>query len=182
MRISFVAREVKRVRFGGISVAEAAGVVAHRQRRTEMTGLLARWRIWVFAALMALAAAVPASGQGEPAPPTPWQQVISSQIQAFRDGDAPAAFSYAGAAFQATFPSAEVFFSAIVGSGYAPIMESVSHSFGAHRILGARGVIQEVRLIGKDQERYGAIYQLTEEEAGWRVQGVQLFKQPGLAV
>jgi hypothetical protein len=135
----------------------------------------------IFVAL-AIATAAPAVAQDDAASARPWQDVISGQIQAFRDHDAPAAFSYAGSVFHVTFPSAEMFFNAIMRSGYAPIMESTSHSFGEHRMLGERGVIQEVRLIGKDQERYGAIYQLTEEEAGWRVQGVQLFKQPGLAV
>jgi hypothetical protein len=133
--------------------------------------------------LMALS--TPALSQDEmvPAPvETPWQDVITSQIQAFRDHDAPGAFMYAGAGFQVSFPSAEAFFNAIVTSGYAPIMESVSHSFGEFEMLGATGVVQEVKLVGKDQELYGALYQLTEEEAGWRVQAVQLYRQEGVAI
>ncbi len=127
----------------------------------------------------------PALAQGEIAPApveTPWQDVITSQIQAFRDHDAPGAFMYAGAGFQVSFPSAEAFFNAIVTSGYAPIMESVSHSFGEFEMLGPTGVVQEVKLVGKDQELYGALYQLTEEEAGWRVQAVQLYRQEGVAI
>lgn len=129
--------------------------------------------------------AAPVGAQDEPAPTpteTPWQDVITSQIQAFRDKDAPGAFMYAGAGFQTSFPSAEAFFNAIVTSGYAPIMESTAHSFGAFKLLGPSGVVQEVKLVGKNQERYGAVYQLTEEEAGWRVQGVQLFKEQGIAI
>jgi hypothetical protein len=136
-----------------------------------------------FVALIALG--LPAFAQDEPAAPpaeTPWQDVISSQIQAFREHDAPGAFMYAGAGFQVSFPSAEAFFNAIVTSGYAPIMESVSHSFGEYRMLGPAAVIQEVRLVGKGQELYGALYQLSEEEAGWRVQGVQLYRQQGVAI
>lgn len=149
-----------------------------------MTYFFARCRILLLAVIVALAPATVSTlaAQEETATETPWQAVISSQIQAFRDHDAPAAFSYAGAVFHVTFRDAQVFFDAIIRSGYAPIMESTSHSFGTFRMLGERGVIQEVRLIGKDQERYGAIYQLTEEDAGWRVQGVQLFRQPGVAV
>lgn len=135
----------------------------------------------VFAALAFLAAAEPALAQAESAE-TPWQEVISSQIQAFRDRDATTAFSYAGAGFQVSFPSAELFFDAIISSGYAPIMDSVSHSFGPYRLVGDDVVVQEVHLIGSGQERYSAIYQLAEEEKGWRVQGVQLLKQPGIAV
>ena len=138
------------------------------------------WQRW-FAVLLIVLAALPGTAQEEVAE-LPWQTVISSQIQAFRDHDASAAFSYAGAGFQTSFPSAEAFFTAIVSSGYAPIMESTSHSFGAYQLLGADGVIQEVRLVGKGQEIYGAIYQLTEEVAGWRVQGVQLVRRPGVAI
>jgi hypothetical protein len=132
-----------------------------------------------------IALGLPALAQDEPAVPpveTPWQDVISRQIQAFREHDAPGAFMYAGEGFQVSFPSAEAFFNAIVTSGYAPIMESVSHSFGDYRMLGPTAVIQEVRLVGKGQELYGALYRLSEEEVGWRVQGVQLYRQPGVAI
>ena len=111
-----------------------------------------------------------------------WQGVITSQIEAFRHKDAAGAFQYASAAFQTSFPSAEAFFVAIIGSGYAPIMESRSHSFGAFQMLGETSVLQEVKLVGNDQSLYEAFYQLTEESAGWRVQGVQLLKQPGLGI
>jgi hypothetical protein len=136
-----------------------------------------------FATLFMLA--VPAVGQGEAAPDgveTPWQEVISSQIQAFRDRDAPGAFMYAGAAFHVQFPNAETFFEIIMGSGYSPIMDSTSHSFGEYRMVGTDGVIQQVRLTGNNQELYGALYQLTEEEGGWRVQGVQLYREQGVAI
>ena len=69
-----------------------------------------------------------------------------------------------------------------MGSGYSPIMDSTSHSFGEYRMVGTDGVVQEVRLIGNDQQLYGALYQLTEEEGGWRVQGVQLYREQGVAI
>lgn len=136
------------------------------------------------AVLAAVAIAVPLQAQEAPAAPAlePWQSVISSQIQAFRDHDASAAFGYAGAGFQQTFASAEAFFNAIVTSGYAPIMTSKSHSFGPYQLIGATGVVQEVRLTGVDQSLYRAVYQLTEEPEGWRVQGVQLVKEAGIAI
>ncbi len=112
----------------------------------------------------------------------PWQEVITSQIEAFRMKDAAAAFSYAGAGFQVTFPSAEAFFNAIVTAGYAPIMDSRSHSFGRFQKLGDKAVAQEVKFVGNDQSLYGAIYMLAEEANGWRVQGVQLAKQAGVGI
>ena len=119
---------------------------------------------------------------GEVAALEPWQSVITSQIEAFRTRDAAAAFSYAGAGFQVTFPSAEAFFNAIVAAGYAPIMESRSHSFGRFQKLGDKAVVQEVKFVGNDQSLYGAIYMLAEEANGWRVQGVQLAKQAGVGI
>lgn len=112
---------------------------------------------------------------------TPWQQVITSQIEAFRHKDAPGAFHFAARAFQTNFPTAEAFFAAIMGAGYAPIMTSRSHSFGTFRRLSDKAVVQEVKLVGNDLTLYELFYQLAEEESGWRVQGVQLIKQPGMA-
>jgi hypothetical protein len=112
----------------------------------------------------------------------PWQEVITSQIEAFRTKDAAAAFSYAGAGFQVAFPSAEAFFNAIVAAGYAPIMESRSHSFGRFQKLGDKAVAQEVKFVGNNQGLYSAIYMLAEEANGWRVQGVQLAKEAGVGI
>jgi hypothetical protein len=137
----------------------------------------------VFAAVVMLGAMAHAQDAAAPdATIEPWQSVITSQIEAFRAKDAAGAFQYAGAGFQVTFPTAEAFFSAIVGSGYAPIMESRSHSFGAFEKMGDKAVVQEVKLVGNDQSLYEAFYQLAEEENGWRVQGVSLLKQAGIGI
>ncbi len=130
------------------------------------------------------APAVPAApdGQATPAIETPWQDVITSQIEAFRAHDAPGAFQYAAAGFQTAFPNAESFFAAIIGSGYAPIMDSTAHSFGEFTRLDEHSVAQMVTLTAKDLTRFEAIYILTEEEGGWRVSGVQLAKTPGISV
>jgi len=140
-------------------------------------------RIWF--ALVFLAGSIWFSGalaQETPAADTPWQDVISSQIQAFRDHDAPAALSFAGQGFQATFPSPESFFVTIMSSGYAPIMESRSHTFGSFQIIGDKSVAQLVKLLDKDQKFFEAVYLMTEEAAGWRVQGVQLAKTGAVGI
>lgn len=111
----------------------------------------------------------------------PWQDVITGQIEAFRSRDADIAFGYAGASFQNSFPSAGAFFRTIVSSGYAPIMESRSHTFGDFTV-DAAGVLQMVRLVGPSQELYIALYQLAVEKDGWRVQGVQLTRRPGVGI
>ena len=129
-----------------------------------------------------MVAGITAQEAAPPAVSEPWQAVITSQIEAFRAKDAPGAFRFASAYFQSNFSSAETFFVSIIGSGYAPIMESRSHSFGAFRRVDENVVVQEVKLVGTDQSLYEAFYQLGQEEAGWRVQGVQLVKQPGLGI
>ena len=113
---------------------------------------------------------------------TPWQEVITGQVQAFRDHDAPAALSFAGQGFQTRFKSPEEFFVVIMGSGYGPIMESRSHSFGSFQMIDAKTVAQQVRFSGADQRLYEAIYVLVEETAGWRVQGVQLAKTGAVGI
>lgn len=137
----------------------------------------------LLAALLTIGLPAQAQEQGtEAVAIEPWQEVITSQIEAFRTKNAAAAFSYAGAGFQMTFPSAEAFFNAIVGAGYAPIMESRSHSFGRFQKLGDKAVVQEVKFVGTDQGLYSAIYMLAEEANGWRVQGVQLAKEAGVGI
>lgn len=143
---------------------------------TILAGLLAGFLMGGVAAAEDVAPMQPESAA------EPWQEVITSQIDAFRHKDAPGAFQYAAAAFQTSFPSAEAFFVTIVSSGYAPIMESRSHTFGAFKMVDDKTVLQEVKLLGNDQGLYEAFYQLTEEPVGWRVQGVQLMKQPGMGI
>lgn len=140
-------------------------------------------RVWLVCLFVALAAmGPPVRAQDAAIDAADWQEVITKQIQAFRDKDAPTAFHYAGIGFQATFPDAETFFVAIIQSGYAPIMDSLTHRFGEYKLIGGMGVVQQVKFIGNDQQLYDAVYQLTQESGGWRVQGVHLMRPNGIAV
>lgn len=143
-----------------------------------MTLLASGLRAFLAAVILVVGAAGALAQEGE----TPWRDSISGQIEAFRKADAPAAFSYASAPFKVRFPTAEEFFLAIVGSGYGPIMNSRSHSFGGFTLLEDSSVLQEVSFVANDQSLYGAVYQLREEAEGWRVMGVQLTKQPGIGI
>lgn len=145
-----------------------------------MRSLSTPFRVW-FAFLVMIFAVTPLAAQ-DAAGPTPWQESISGQIQAFRDRDAKAALGYAGKNFQAAFPSPESFYVSIMGSGYAPIGLSLSHSFGSFQKVGETGVAQVVKFVGSKQELYEAVYLLTEEEEGWRVQGVQLSKTAAVSI
>lgn len=144
---------------------------------------MGRFGVYLRALLAVLLMAVPAYAQDAAMPDDqPWQGIITAQVEAFRGHDAPRAFKYAAAPFQMAFPSAESFFASIIGSGYGPIMESTTHSFGKSAPLDERSMAQQVMFTGKDLSRYEAIYVLTEEEGGWRISGVQLVKAPGMGV
>lgn len=124
---------------------------------------------------------VPAQAQDKP-PEAAWQDVITGQIEAFREHDSPAALSFAGATFKASFTDPEQFYIAIANMGYSPIMTSRGHTFGPYEMVEAGVVLQRVTLTGNDQSLYDAIYQLNLEPDGWRVGGVQLVKTPGMGV
>ncbi len=122
-------------------------------------------------------AAAPAAAQA-----SDWQSVIDHQIQAFRDHDAAAALSDAAKSFKDAFPDPAAFFTAIMTGGYQPIMDSQSDTFGEYQMVAPDTVLQRVSFVGKDQMLYEAIYQLTHEDAGWRVVAVQLTKAEGTGV
>lgn len=132
-------------------------------------------------AMMLFALAVPALAQTDDAP---WQASITGQIEAFRAGDGETALSFAGEAFRTQFEGQpEAFFSAIAASGYAAIVQSRSHSFGEFNRVTDTTVLQVVKFVGPDQSLYEAMYQLVNEpDEGWRVLGVALAKQAGIAV
>lgn len=129
--------------------------------------------------VMAMVLALPLRAQE---PDLAWQGAITGQVEAFRAHNAPAAFDFAAQPFHTQFASAEAFFSAIVSSGYSPIMESKSHSFGAYQLIRPDLVQQFVTFVGTDQKLYQSIYELVLEPEGWRVTGVQLVQAPGVAV
>jgi hypothetical protein len=136
---------------------------------------------WFGVLLSLLMFAAPVRAQDD-ATAAAWQTVINGQIAAFQANDATAALSFATAPFHDAYTDPKAFVAAIVDSGYSPIIESRSHSFGRYQIVSPGHVLQDVKFVGNDQSLYEAIYQLDQETAGWRVQGVQLMKTPGVGV
>jgi hypothetical protein len=118
----------------------------------------------------------------DPSPAEPWQQVITNQIEAFRNGDAPVAFGYASAGFQHNFGSPGMFLRALIASGYAPIILSTSHTFGTFNRDDDGSVRQVVKFIGPRHELYRAVYALEDEDGRWRVEAVILGNPVGTEV
>ena len=135
----------------------------------------------ILAFAMMLTLLLPASGQEEA---SPWQEAVSGQIEALRDGDADLALSFAGEGFRTQFEGrAAEFVEAILALGYTPIAASRSHSFGASEKISDTLVVQVVSFVGADQGLYEAVYQLGDEgEGSWHVLGVVLRKAAGVAV
>lgn len=112
----------------------------------------------------------------------PWQASVDTQIAAFRSGDGPGALAMAGTAFQMAYDDGARFMADVERAGYGPIVQSRSHSFGVFREVAPGRVLQVVKLVGPDQSLYEALYQMAEEEDGWRVQGVVMRKTPGMGI
>ena len=137
-------------------------------------------RVFLALALM-MTLLLPAAAQDDAAP---WQATVTGQIEAFRAKDGAAALGFAGQGFRTQFEGQpEAFYAAIVATGYQPIVDSRSHSFGEFNQVSEDVVVQVVRLVGPDQGLYEALYQLGNEPGeGWRVLGVALRKEAGVGI
>ncbi|MBS3847762.1 DUF4864 domain-containing protein [Devosia sp. BSSL-BM10] len=133
------------------------------------------------ALVLVLASLMPSVAQDDQ---VPWQSTVTGQIEAFRAEDGAAALALAGEGFREQFEGQpEAFYAAIVLSGYQPVVQSRSHSFGKFTRVSETVVAQAVLLVGPDQGLYEALYQLSNEPGeGWRVLGVALRKQPGIGI
>ena len=111
---------------------------------------------------------------------TPWQATVTGQIEALQSGEAEIALGLASAVFRETYTDPQRFLADVKRSGYGPIVEARSHSFGAYEKTESGVVLQVVKLVGPDLDLYEAVYQLLDEPGqGWRVLGVVLRKVPG---
>jgi hypothetical protein len=128
-----------------------------------------------------LAGTAVAADQNRPAPEA-WQKVITGQIEAFRHGNAPVAFSYASTGFQHSFGDPGMFLRALIASGYGPILLSSSHTFGSFNRAEDGSVRQIVKFIGPRHELYRAVYALEDEGGSWRVEAVILGNPVGTEI
>lgn len=144
----------------------------------RISALLSRVLAIVSMGLMLAGGAV---GQEDAVKERAWQQAITGQIEAFRAGDAARAMTYAGSMFKLTYRDPDIFYDVIKGSGYGPILESTSHSFGKFTRQD-KVVYQLVKIQGPNQRLYDALYTMGDEEDGWRVLGVILRANEGIGI
>lgn len=111
-----------------------------------------------------------------------WQDVISGQIEAFRAGDAEGALVFAGQAFKDTYDDPVNFIRYIIEGGYGAIVASTAHRFDDYQVVSDGLVLQTLTITGPDGSPYQALYQMGEEEDGWRVWSVALRKAGGTPI
>ncbi len=126
-----------------------------------------------FAALMLLLFLTPARAGAEgPARAGAIEEVISSQIEAFRADDFDAAFDYASPTIRGMFGSPERF-GRMVREGYPMVHRPETLRFGDLR--EARGRLWQRVIVSDAAGRVHLLdYQMIETDGGWRINGVVL--------
>jgi hypothetical protein len=105
------------------------------------------------------------------------EQVISSQIDAFRRDDSVSAFGYASPDIQSMFGTPTQFM-AMVRQGYQPVYRPRSVTFG-DLLLVDGNLVEEVGVVGPDGEPRLAQYAMEREADGsWRIAGCRLLEKP----
>jgi hypothetical protein len=90
--------------------------------------------------------------------------VISAQMQAFRQGNADAAYSFAAPGIRAIFPTPEGFL-AMVMNGYAPVYQANDVTYGPIGTEGS-GLRQEVFITDREGRSWIASYTLERQPDG----------------
>ncbi len=114
------------------------------------------------------AGAVPASDRAA------IRAVIQTQLDAFRRGDAAAAFALAAPGLRHHFMDDPAVFIGMVRQGYQPVYRPRSTVFGALRVADGQ-VTQRLEVVGQDGAGHEAVYLMEHEPDGsWRIGGCVL--------
>lgn len=106
------------------------------------------------------------------------EQVITSQLDAFRRDAGDAAFGFASPSIQAMFGDAPHFM-AMVRQAYPPVYRWRSFTFEQLTTINER-IVQHVMLVGPDGGAALALYTMEREQDGtWRIDGCALTKPLG---
>ena len=105
-----------------------------------------------------------------------FQEIISSQIEAFRADDGARAYSFAAPSIRSKFQTSEIFMT-MVRRGYPPVYRPRSVKFGA--VTGELGgPTQKVHLIGPGGAAWTALYGMQRQPDGsWKISGVVLVRE-----
>jgi len=119
-----------------------------------------------------------ASAQEVLAPNPDIEATIQSQFDAFLDRDVGEAWTYASPNIQSLFGSPENF-GRMVETGYPMVWTPGRVAFIDLQTLGGR-LVQRVEVIDRAGTAHYLGYQMIETDAGWRINGVQILRAPGV--
>jgi hypothetical protein len=119
-----------------------------------------------------------ASAQEVLAPNPDIEATIQSQFDAFLDRDVGEAWTYASPNIQSLFGSPENF-GRMVATGYPMVWTPGRVAFIDLQTLGGR-LVQRVEVIDQAGTAHYLGYQMIETDAGWRINGVQILRAPGV--
>jgi len=107
---------------------------------------------------------------------------IEGQLEAFRAGDAEAAYGFAAPYVKRMFPTPERFIR-MVQRGYAPVYEGNAPAFLRSEDVGDGTFAQEVGFTDSAGQSWTALYTLTRQSDGsWRISGCYLRKADGQSI
>ena len=133
----------------------------------------------LLAAIALALAAFSASAQPvSPADAAAIRKVIELQLEAFRNDDAPRAFSYATEGIREVFGSPERFM-AMVKSDYPVVYRPARVAFESPEVYGGE-LLQPVRMTDAEGRPWIAVYPMQREADGsWRINGCRLGRISG---
>ncbi len=115
----------------------------------------------------------------EPVPSNPEiEAIIDGQMQAFRSGDADAAWDYASPIIQGIFDSPDRF-AQMVENGYPMVWNPGEVSYLGLRQQG-RWFYQRVQVIDRAGAAHYLEYQMVLQDGLWLINGVALLPAPGV--
>lgn len=106
------------------------------------------------------------------------EDVIRDQLQAFKDRDVGAAWSYASPTIKGIFQTPENF-GRMVQNGYPMVWDNSDVLFLDRREFENR-TRQEVQIKGPEGAFFILDYQMIQTDAGWQVNGVQVIRVPDI--
>ena len=136
----------------------------------------------IFGLVAGIALAVGSSGgvAAQDSPDAGIKDVISSQLEAFRQDDFARAFTFASPSIQGIFGTPENF-GGMVRNGYPMVWRPGKVAFLDLRQEGG-ALWQKVQIVDQKGQMHLLEYRMVDGKDGWRISGVQLLDLPGLAV
>lgn len=131
-------------------------------------------RNWIWTAILTLALSVPVAAQQDAI-----RGVIGGQIEAFKADDFVSAFEYASPNIRGIFGTPENF-GRMVTQGYPMVWRPAQIDYLELRDISG-SLWQKLRIVDSEGRVHILDYLMLETPDGWKINGVQILKAPGLS-